>query len=117
MPFVPARCPSCGVQLTVDNAKEAAVCEYCNTPYIAEKAIHNYHIFGNNSFSVNSAVIHVPEAPSAYILLQRAAEYENANNIDLALAYYNHVLDIDFENIIARKAIERLDHKVIAKSL
>ena len=42
MPLVKAQCTNCGAALEVDNTKEAAVCPYCNTPYIVEKAINNY---------------------------------------------------------------------------
>lgn len=42
--FVPAVCPKCGGQLQVDPSQEAAVCQFCGTPFIVEKAIHNYTI-------------------------------------------------------------------------
>ena len=42
--FVPAACPKCGGQLEVDPTQEAAVCKYCGTPFIVEKAIQNYNI-------------------------------------------------------------------------
>ena len=43
MPFVQAKCVNCGAALEVDDTKDAAVCPYCNTPYIVEKAIRNYY--------------------------------------------------------------------------
>ena len=42
--FVPAVCPKCGGQLEVDPTQEAAVCKYCGTPFVVEKAIQNYNI-------------------------------------------------------------------------
>ena len=42
--FVPAACPKCGGQLEVDPTQEAAVCKYCGTPFIVDKAIQNYNI-------------------------------------------------------------------------
>ncbi len=42
--FVPAACPKCGGQLEVDPTQEAAICKYCGTPFIVEKAIQNYNI-------------------------------------------------------------------------
>ena len=42
--FVPAACPKCGGQLQVDPSQEAAVCQYCGTPFVVEKAIQNYNI-------------------------------------------------------------------------
>ncbi len=43
MPLVPALCTQCGAQLEVDSSKEAALCPYCHTPFITEKAINNYN--------------------------------------------------------------------------
>lgn len=42
--FVPAACPKCGGKLEVDPSQEAAVCQYCGTPFIVDKAIQNYNI-------------------------------------------------------------------------
>ena len=42
--LVPAVCTQCGASLEVDPSQEAAVCRYCNTPFIVEKAIQNYSI-------------------------------------------------------------------------
>ncbi len=42
--LVPAVCTQCGAQLEVDPAQEAAVCKYCNTPFIVAKAINNYNV-------------------------------------------------------------------------
>ena len=42
--LVPAVCTQCGGQVEVDPSQEAAVCKYCGTPFIVEKAIQNYSI-------------------------------------------------------------------------
>ena len=47
MPIVEAKCTNCGAALQVDNTKDAAVCPYCQTPFIIEKAINNYNISNN----------------------------------------------------------------------
>ena len=43
MPLVPALCTQCGSQLEIESSQEAAVCPYCNTPFVVEKAINNYN--------------------------------------------------------------------------
>ena len=113
MPFVPAKCTSCGAQLTVDNTKDAAICEYCNTPYIVEKAINNYTISGNSNISIHNAVINVQGAPSVDNLLLRAAEFKQSGNITLSLEYYNRVLDIDASNALARLSINSIENEVL----
>ena len=47
MAFVQAKCTNCGGVLAVDNSQDAAVCPFCNTPYVVEKAINNYNITNN----------------------------------------------------------------------
>lgn len=53
--LVPAVCTQCGGQLEVDPQQQAAVCPYCGTPFIVEKAINNYnitHVHQNNTIHV-----------------------------------------------------------------
>ena len=115
MSIVPAKCTSCGANLTVDSSKDAAICEYCNTPYIVEKAINNFHLSGKTNISINSATLNIQGLPSIDNLLKRAVEFEHLQEIELALEYYNRILDIDADNVVARHAILRLDNKVLAE--
>ena len=61
MSLVQAKCTNCGANLEVDNSKDAAICSYCGTPFIVEKAINNYNVTNNfhagviNVFGGNSA--------------------------------------------------------------
>ncbi|MDE7267156.1 MAG: hypothetical protein K2N89_06810 [Lachnospiraceae bacterium] len=43
MPLVPAICTQCGAPLEVNPLKDAAVCPYCRTSFVTEKAINNYN--------------------------------------------------------------------------
>ena len=47
MPLVNAKCTNCGGTLQVDNAKEAAVCPFCGSAFIVEKAVQNFNITNN----------------------------------------------------------------------
>ena len=42
--LVPAICTQCGATLEVDPSQETAVCKFCNTTFIIEKAINNYNV-------------------------------------------------------------------------
>ncbi|MBQ7144257.1 MAG: leucine-rich repeat protein [Oscillospiraceae bacterium] len=54
MPIVFAKCTNCGANLEVENTKDAAICPYCGTPYIVEKAINNYNVTNHiNAETVN----------------------------------------------------------------
>ena len=61
MSLVPCNCTNCGAVLQVDNSKDAAVCSFCGSAFIVEKAINNYnltnHITANvvNVYGGNSA--------------------------------------------------------------
>ena len=53
--FSLCKCTNCGATLTVDNDKEAAICQYCNSAFIVEKAINNYNITNN----INANVVNI----------------------------------------------------------
>ena len=53
MGFVLAKCTNCGANLEVNPKLEAAICPYCNSAYIVEKAINNYSIGSINANVVN----------------------------------------------------------------
>ena len=106
MALVPAICTQCGAQLEVDNSQEAAICKYCGTPFIVEKAINNYVV--KNTINVENASINV-SGVNIDSLLKRALEFEIAGDIDKALEYCNRVLDVDFDNETARSYIARLE--------
>ena len=59
MPLVAAKCTSCGAALTVDSSKDAAICNFCGTPFIVEKAIANVTMGSNNNIAIESAVINI----------------------------------------------------------
>lgn len=44
MGLIAAKCTECGANITVDESKEAGVCEFCGTAFSTEKAINNYKI-------------------------------------------------------------------------
>ena len=55
MPFVKAICTNCSGILEVDNSREAAVCPFCGTPYIVEKAVQQYISVVNNNNHIEHA--------------------------------------------------------------
>lgn len=55
MPLVNAKCTNCGADLNVDSNKEAAVCDFCGSAFIVEKAINNYNITNN----INANVVNI----------------------------------------------------------
>ena len=67
--FVPAVCPKCGGQLQVDPTQEAAVCQYCGTPFIVDKAINQYNI--QNATIEHADNVTINSLPNQNILLKR----------------------------------------------
>lgn len=55
MPFIPAICTNCGATLEVDNKKDAAICQYCGTPFVVEKAVNRY----NNTYNIHGEVVNI----------------------------------------------------------
>ena len=112
MPLVAAKCTNCGASLTVDNSKEAAICEFCGTPFIVEKAIANITMTGNSSLNIESAVINIQgNSPSVDNMLKRAEEFAQQGDYDTALEYCNKVLDLDYSNTSARELINGINDK------
>ena len=58
MALIKAQCTNCGGVLDVDETKEAAICPFCNTPYVVEKAINLYKV-NDASINVQNANINV----------------------------------------------------------
>lgn len=56
MPLVSAKCTNCGAKLEVDDTKDAAICAYCGSPYIVEKAINNYIINISKTVSLDKLI-------------------------------------------------------------
>ena len=62
MTLVPAICTQCGSKLEVDPSKEAAVCPYCKTPFITQKAINHYNTTNvTNIGSVHADVLNMTD--------------------------------------------------------
>jgi len=51
MALVAAKCTQCGADLRIDDTKEAAVCAFCGSAFVTEKAIKNFNF--NNAAVVN----------------------------------------------------------------
>lgn len=105
MPLVPARCTQCGANITVDDTKDAAVCEFCGTAFITEKAISNFNI--TNNMNISNATINV-SGVSVENLILRAEQFEAQGNYEKAIEYYNRALDIDATNQTVLSKLERL---------
>ena len=62
MTLVPAICTQCGSKLEVDPSREAAVCPYCKTPFITQKAINHYNTTNvTNIGSVHADVLNMTD--------------------------------------------------------
>ncbi len=95
MPMVAAKCTQCGGHLTVDSDKEAAICEFCGTPFIVEKAINNYNTTVVNNF--DNATVNII-AGDINNFLKLAKDSLEAKNYDEAYKYANKVLELDTSN-------------------
>ena len=96
MSFVPAICPQCGGKLNVDNNQQAAVCIYCGTPFIVEKAVINVtaNFTTNNNFAGATINITGPSAENFYKLAANAYGSKNAKE---AMSNITRALEIEPE--------------------
>lgn len=104
MSLLQARCTNCGGELTVDDTKKAAVCQFCGEAFIVEEAVNNYitnHITNNtvNNNIGDGAVVNVYEnAKSIPALLERVMQFLEDKDWDSADKYCEEILDMDPKN-------------------
>ena len=103
---VPAICTQCGGLLKVDANQDAAICPFCNTPFIIKKAIETYNIKNSGNLYVGNATI--VNGPSAENYTKRAKQFEEDGNIEKALEYYDKALDLDADYSLAKDGIKNI---------
>ena len=91
MPLVNAKCTNCGAPLQVDNSHEAAVCPYCNSAYIVEKAIQNFNYSVTNNITAQNIIIAGKGEMEKERLLQNANTLEGFKEYKKALDVYKQV--------------------------
>lgn len=87
MPLVPAKCPQCGGNLEVNPIAEAAVCKFCGTPFVVEKAINNYNI--NNT--INAQNVTIQDSQSLENLIQSGETFLSFEDYPSAEATFSKV--------------------------
>lgn len=90
MPLVPAKCPNCGGFVQVDAAHDAAICQFCNTPFIVEKAINNYTTHVNVGYGATVVVQGTPELDQ---LLKAGFQFLSLGNFASALEKFKIIID------------------------
>ncbi|MBR5420943.1 MAG: hypothetical protein IK115_07345 [Lachnospiraceae bacterium] len=68
MPLVKASCTNCGGILQVDKDRDAAICPFCKTPYVVEKAIMQF--VTKNTNYIQNATFADPD-PAREVLIRR----------------------------------------------
>lgn len=81
MPLVDAKCTNCGATLVVDSAKDAAICEFCGSAFIVEKAINYYSYSVTNHNQITADVVNVYNTSSSDFIIRsgRLLEYRGAS--------------------------------------
>ncbi len=57
-----AKCPNCGGNIVVDEKKEIGICQFCNAPFITEKAIAQ--VSNNTSNNAQTIINNYYNAPT-----------------------------------------------------
>ncbi len=105
MGLVPAKCTQCGGDIEVDSTKEAAICMFCGTAFITEKAINKYNSYTTNNININSSgnivnIIDIDDKDDdKFDEYLRVARLSRDNGDDeKTLKFYNLVLEIEPQN-------------------
>lgn len=100
MPLVPAKCTQCGGSVQVDNTKEAAICQHCETAFIVEKAINHYNVHNTMNFA-GATVVMQQSGPKVQNLVKRAwveLEGDTVSHFKEVLSICNKIANMDIEN-------------------
>lgn len=93
MPLVNAKCTNCGAPLQVDNIKEAAICPFCNSAYIVEKAIQNYNYYVTQNIKANNVNVTAKGDAEKERLLHNAETNMGFKDYDKAYDIYIQVTE------------------------
>lgn len=94
MPLVAAKCTQCGANLEIDNANEAALCPYCHTPFVTERAINNYSTYNQNNYKIENAQVHINDEKSIENRLKNAEVFfEKHHDEEKAKKIFESVTD------------------------
>lgn len=86
MPLVQVKCTNCGANLEIDNTLDAALCPYCNVPFVVEKAINNY----NTANHINAGAVNAYGGNSADFVV-RGGVLEKYNGAAMEVVIPNSV--------------------------
>ncbi len=104
MPFVKATCTNCNGNLEVDSAKDAAICPYCGTAYIVEKAINHYNTHNN----IHADVVNVYGGRTADDLFALAQLHVRLDEQDKAINVLKNMMDVYPEDSRATMMLARI---------
>ena len=90
MPLVDAKCTNCGGILSIDCAKDAAICPYCGSAYVVEKAIQNYNISMNN---LNADIVNIYAGNTADRMWEKVQTYFKLDEMDNAYTVMDEMMN------------------------
>ncbi len=91
MPIVQAKCIACNGNLEVDSQKEAAVCPFCGTPYIVEKAINHFHAASTKIESFHADVVNISAESQLETLVKSGETFIMLNKFSDARRVFDEI--------------------------
>ena len=119
MSLIPGICIQCGAVLSVPSEKDMMECPYCNTNFIAEKAIHKFNVSYcvTNNINEKNIVIeskkNFPYVGERISFEKRAKEILNKKEKNQRRltedAAFNDLVDF-YKNVIETTVLDYLEH-------
>lgn len=98
MGFIAARCPQCGSNITVDDSRDAGICEFCGTAFVTEKVIQNITTHITNDYSGANIQMNNGTVDN---FIQIGINALKGKNLPEAYTYANRALELDAESAAA----------------
>ncbi|MCL2546364.1 MAG: hypothetical protein FWE06_04115 [Oscillospiraceae bacterium] len=90
MPLVAAKCESCGANLEVNPAQDSAICNFCGTQFIVEKAVSLY----NTTNNITASTVNVyGNADGVDNLYKRATDWLTLKNETKAVEVFMEMVE------------------------
>lgn len=103
MSLIDCKCTNCGSNLSVNSDKDAAICEYCGSAFVVEKAINSYNI--SNNISAEVVNVYTDDFKDFVIRAGELVKYNGMESDVIIPDTVTHIGKRVFKNCVGLKSV------------